>query len=141
MIILAAAISLYLFNAIVAGGGYPPFCSGYPPGGNCHANYGYTFTISINYTGPWILRYYGFHNGEVSGPHSDSYYLSSGSITGSGNYAKSVTLSGDDYYFLTLCAWAQKLDDSNSTLTLSVTGSNSTSAPMGSAYYCGGVAP
>ena len=35
----AAGLSFYLFNAIVAGGGYPPFCSGYPPGGNCHANY------------------------------------------------------------------------------------------------------
>jgi hypothetical protein len=140
-VIILGAVSFYLFYSIDAGEGYPPFCSGYPPGGNCHANYSYTFTVSLNYSGSWVLEYYGFHNGENASIHSDSYYLSSGNITGSGSYTKSVTLSGDDYYFLNLCARAQKLDNSNSTLALTVTGSNSTSLPMGSTYYFGGVVP
>ena len=144
-IAITVAVSTYLLISIVIGGGYlpslPPSCSGYPPGGNCHANYTYDFTITVNYSGPWVLNYYGFHNGEPSGPHSNSYYLSSGSYTGEGFYTTSVKLSGDNYYFLTLCAWAQKLDDSTSTLALTVTGSNSTSQPRGSTYYCGGVAP
>ena len=139
-LVVAAGVSVYLFNAFVAGGGYPPFCSGYPPGGNCHANYSYDFTITVNYTGSWLVQYHGFHNGENSGPNSDAYYTS-GNFSGRGSEARTVTLSGDDYYFLDLCATAYKLDNSSSTLTLSVTGSNSTSLPHGSTYYCGGVAP
>ena len=139
-IVLGAGVSIYFFNAIVAGGGYPPFCSGYPPGGNCHANYSYTFSISINYSGYWTAYYRGFHNSEVSSINSNSNYTG-GIFSGRGPDTMTVTLSGDNFHFLTLCAEAQKLDSSNSTLTLTVTGSNSTSLPSGSVYYCGGVAP
>jgi hypothetical protein len=139
-VVVAAGVSIYLINAIIAGGGYRPFCSGYPPGGDCHANYSYEFTIAVNYSGSWSVNYHGFHNGENSGPDSDVYYTS-GNFSGKGFGTRTVSLSGDNYHFLDLCATAYKLDNSSSTLTLSVTGSNSTSLPYGSTYYCGGVAP
>ena len=46
--------------------GQPPFCSGYPPGGDCPGNYSNTFQISLNYTGSWRASYYGFHGAGVS---------------------------------------------------------------------------
>jgi len=143
-IVIVAIGSTYLVASLIVGGGYlpslPPFCSGSPPGGDCHANYSYVFTIEVNYSGTWVVDYQGFHNGENSGPNSDAYYAS-GNFSGKGSYAQMVMLSGDNSYFLDLCATAHKLDNSSSTLTLSVTGSNSTSLPNGSTYYCGGVAP
>lgn len=102
-------------------------CSGYPPGGDCLATFNYTFTISVNYTGPWKLSYQG----------NDAR----GNDTGSGFFSKAVTLSGPNNNFLTLCATAQKLDASNSILILTVTGSNETALPYGSTSYCGGVVP
>jgi hypothetical protein len=140
VVIGAVGVSAYLFNAIVAGGGYPPFCSGYPSGGNCHANYSYDFTLTVNYSGSWSVSWRGFHNSEISSPSSTENYTG-GTYSGSGSNARTVALSGDNFHFLTLCATASKLDRSNSTLTLTSTGSNSTSLPYGSTYYCGGVAP
>jgi hypothetical protein len=102
-------------------------CSGYPPGGDCVATYNYTFTVSVNYTGPWKLTYQGNNV--------------SGNDTGSGFFSKDVTLSGLDTNMLTLCATAQKLDGSNNTLILTVTGYNETSLPYGVTSYCGGVVP
>jgi len=115
---------------------YPPFCSGYPPGGDCRANYSYTFTISLNYTGPWRLTYQGYASMGESNPTN-----ANGNLTGNGPYSRPVILTGPNNNGLTLCATAQKLDGSNTTLTLAVTGSNSTSAPYGSVTYCGGVVP
>jgi hypothetical protein len=113
-------------------------CSGYPPGGDCLATYNYTFTISVNYSGSWKLNYQGY-NCMVS---CESNPLNvSGNYTGSGFYSKAVTLSGLNNNGLTLCATAQKLDGSNSTLVLTVTGYNETSLPYGSTSYCGGVVP
>ena len=102
-------------------------CTGYPPGGNCLATYSYTFTISVNYTGQWKLTYQGNHV--------------SGNDTGSGFFSKAVTLSDLNTNWLTLCATAQKLDGSNDTLILTVTGHNETSLPYGVTSYCGGVVP
>jgi len=102
-------------------------CTGYPPGGDCLATYSYTFTISVNYTGPWKLTYQGNHV--------------SGNDTGSGFFSKAVTLSDLNTNWLTLCATAQKLDGSNDTLILTVTGHNETSLPYGVTSYCGGVVP
>lgn len=42
--------------------GRPPFCSGYPPGGDCPGNYSNAFQISANYTGSWRATYYGYHS-------------------------------------------------------------------------------
>ena len=74
LVILVAGVSFYLFDALVAGAGYPPFCSGYPPGGDCHANYSYTFTLGVNYSGPWELSFRGFHNSEIVAVDSDQNY-------------------------------------------------------------------
>jgi len=111
-------------------------CSGYPPGGDCLATYSYTFTLSVNYSGPWKLNYQGYNSLGKSNPLPIS-----GNYTGSGFYSKNVTLSGLNDNGLTLCATAQKLDGSNALLILSVTGYNKTSLPYGSTSYCGGVVP
>jgi hypothetical protein len=111
-------------------------CSGYPPDGDCLATYNYTFTISVNYTGPWKLSYQGYN----SLGNSDQADVS-GNDTGTGLFYKAVTLHGPDDNGLTLCATAQKLDGSNGTLILTVTGYNETSLPYGSTSYCGGVVP
>ena len=140
VLVVGAGLSVYLFNTIVANGGYPPFCSGYTPEGNCHANYSYSFTIIVNYSGSWSVTYRGFHNSEISSASSNVNYTG-GSYRGEGFETRTVKLSGDNFHFLTLCATAYKLNSSNLTLTLTVTGSNSTSIPYGSAYFCGGVAP
>jgi hypothetical protein len=111
-------------------------CSGYPPGGNCPGTYSYAFTVSVNYTGPWKLTYLGYNNlGKTNLSNV------SGSYSGSGFFAKNVTMTSVDTGGLTLCATAQKLDGSSSTLILTVTGFNETSLPYGSVSYCGGVVP
>lgn len=61
-----------------------------------------------------------------------------GSLNGTGYYSKLVTLTGPDGSGLELCAQAQKLDGTNNTLILTVTGYNETSQPYGSTSYCGG---
>jgi len=111
-------------------------CSGYPPGGNCPGTYNYTFTVSVNYTGPWKLTYLGYNNLGKTNPTNVS-----GSYTGSGFFAKNVTMTSVNTGGLSLCATAQKLDGSSSTLILTVTGYNETSLPYGSVSYCGGVVP
>ncbi len=111
-------------------------CSRYPPDGNCPGTYNYTFTASVNYTGPWKLTYLGYNNLGKTNPTNVS-----GNYTGSGYFAKNVTMTSVDTGGLTLCANAQKLDGSNSTLILTVTGHNQTSLPYGSTSYCGGVVP
>jgi hypothetical protein len=106
------------------------------PGESCLPTFSYIFTISINYTGSWNLIYQGYNSLGRSSPNNVS-----GGDTGSGFYSKSVTLSGLDSYGLTLCAAAQKLDGSGSTLILTLTGYNETSQPYGSASYCSSVNP
>ena len=98
--------------------------------------YNYTFTLSVNYSGPWHLTYLGYNNLGTSNATE-----ASGSHNGTGFYSKAVALSGSTYNGLTLCAQAQKLDTSNSTLVLRITGSNETSIPYGAVSYCGRVVP
>ena len=123
--------------------GDPPSCSGYPPGGNCPGTYSHSFTITVNYTGLWSLKYYGYHLAgdawlaEVGAPGS---YLQ-GSHNGTGSGSIGVAMSGPNNIGLTLCAFATKLDSSNNTLTLSIIGQNSTSVPYGSTYLCNTVVP
>jgi hypothetical protein len=111
-------------------------CSGSPPTGDCISAYSYTFTLSVNYTGPWKLAYEG-----CSGMGTCSLTPVMGSLNGTGFFSTPVTVSGLDNNGLTLCAQAQKLDGSGATLILTVTGYNETSLPYGSTSYCGGVAP
>jgi hypothetical protein len=119
--------------------GQPPFCSGYPPGGNCPGNYSYTFQISVNYRGPWQFTYYGYHTvGAPANPYSGVGNYTGGNFRGTGSVEENVTLSGPNTEGLTLCVQAQKLDSSNSPMTI---GSNSTSVPYGKAGWCSSVAP
>jgi hypothetical protein len=136
LIISVLVIGSGIYVAWLHETGQPPFCHGYPPGGDCPGNYSYTFTISVNYAGPWRLTYQGYASGGESNPTS-----AKGSLTGSGPYTRFVTLSGPNNNGLTLCAMAEKLDGSNSTLTLMITGNSETSLPYGATSYCGGVYP
>ena len=111
-------------------------CSGYPPGGDCITPYNYTFTLSVNYTGPWKVSYQGYNSLGRSNPTNVS-----GNYSGAGFNSMTITLRGLSNNGLTLCAQAQKLDASNAILTLTVTGHNETSLPYGVVSYCGGVVP
>jgi hypothetical protein len=112
-------------------------CSAYPPAGDCPGTFSYTFTISVNYTGPWTLTYEGCSGMSTCSPPTPVM----GSLNGTGYYSKPVTLTGPDSSGLELCAQAQKLDGSGNILILTVTGYNETSVPYGSVSYCGGVVP
>lgn len=92
--------------------------------------------MSVNYTGPWKLTYQGYNSLGKSNPTNVT-----GSYSGTGFYSVPITLRGLNNNGLTLCAQAQKLDDSDGTLILTVTGFNETPAPFGYVSYCGGVVP
>jgi hypothetical protein len=133
---------------VVAGGylvyGNPNFhaspqtstCSGFPPGGNCITTYSYAFIVSVNYTGPWKLAYQGYNSLGKSNPTD-----ARGNYSGAGFNSTTIVLGGLDNNGLTLCAQAQKLDNSTVPLILTITGRNETTLPFGSTSYCGGVAP
>lgn len=95
----------------------------------------FPFTISVNYGGSWRLVYWG-ENGTATQNNVE------GSLSGSGNYETTMTLSGVGYIERTLCANATKLDSQNLILTLTVAvKSNSTTASNPSAEVCFTVAP
>jgi len=130
VVMAVAALGYYTFETVA--------CSGYPPGGNCVAPYSYTFTISLNYTGSWRLTYSGQTNAGESNPSNVT-----GTSSGTGYLSVPIALSGLNNRMLTLCAHAQKLDASSSTLFLSIDSHypKNTSMPYGSVSTCGGVAP
>ncbi len=94
-ILLIAVAGGYLIWAFITGN--PPFCSGYPPGGNCPGQFSNAFDVEVNYSGPWSLYCFGYHNG---GNPTSGAYLTAGStygnFSGRGNYARSITLSGSN---------------------------------------------
>jgi hypothetical protein len=98
-----------------------------------------TFTISVNYSGPWKLSYQGYTTFGLGGANPTGANVT---VTGIGVYSKSITLSGPHNKGLWLCADAEKLDSSNTTLVLTVTGprsyQNETSLPHVSVLACGG---
>jgi hypothetical protein len=123
--------------------GQPPFCSGYPPGGNCPGTITNTFPVSVNYSGSWQATYYGFHGGARSSilPSNGTGSYTSGRFGGIGPSNRNITLSGPNSNVLLICVQVQKLDSSNSTLSLGIdTRANSTSLPFGIASLCAGVA-
>jgi hypothetical protein len=139
--IIVAIIVIILIGAVSAIAYYTvkfSSCSGNPPGGNCVAPYSNTFTISVNYTGPWRLHYSGQTNVGEANPFNVT-----GTRTGTGNFSEPVTLSGLNNRMLTICAQAQKLDASSSTLLLSIVplSPKNTSTPFGTVSACGAVAP
>jgi len=101
----------------------------------------HTFTISVNYSGPWKLSYQGYTTFGLGGANPTGANVT---VTGSGVYSKSMPLSGPHNKGLSLCADAEKLDSSNTTLVLTVTGprsdQNETSLPYVSVFACGGTA-
>ena len=125
-----AALGYYTFESAA--------CPGHPLGENCVAPYSYTFTISLNYSGPWRLTYSGQTNVGESNPSNVT-----STSSGTGYFSVLVTLSGSNNRMLTPRAQAQKLDASSSTLFLSI-GSlypKNTSMPYSSVSTWGGVAP
>jgi hypothetical protein len=64
-------------------------CSGSPPGGDCVSTYSYTFTLSVNYSGPWKLTYQGYNSLGEFNPTDVS-----GSYNGTGFFSTPVTISG-----------------------------------------------
>ena len=98
----------------------------------------HTFTISVNYSGPWKLSYQGYTTFGLGGANPTGANVT---VTGSGVYSKSIALSGPHYEGLALCATAEKLDSSNTALVLTVTGPqsghNDSSLPNVSILACG----
>ncbi len=102
----------------------------------------HTFTISVGYGGPWKLSYQGYTMFGLDGANPNGANVT---VTGSGAYSRSVTLTGPHGRGLSLCADAQKSDATNATLLLTVTGAashqNGTSLPHGSVLACAGAGP
>jgi hypothetical protein len=114
-------------------------CAGSPQGGGSNAagpTWNVNLPITVNYTGPWTLTYQGYDSLGRSNPTNTS-----GSCSGTGFYSLPVSVSGPTSDSLTLCAQAQKLDSSDATMILTITGDNETSLPNGSVSYCGGEIP
>jgi hypothetical protein len=140
LVIILVASGVYVFGSLLTG--TPPFCSadgnGYFP-----CSYSETFPISINYSGSWKAQYYGY-NGAPYGVFSSNGSFVGGNFNGTGDFIKSITLSGPDNKGLGICALAKKLDQSQNNLTISVGNpaySDSTNSPLGSTYICTGVYP
>jgi hypothetical protein len=101
----------------------------------CPHFFNQTYIISVSYGGPWGASYQGYLGNEGSGQ-----LVESGSFYGHapGNGPVTVTgwsASGE----ITLCAEAQKLDASNSTLVLTIlptTVTNQTSLAYGTTKSC-----
>jgi hypothetical protein len=125
-VVIVASVLLFETNAYVNTAQYIE--------GTSHSH---TFTVSLEYSGPWKLSYLGYT--ALLGVPSGQEKLSGANVTltGSGLYSRSITLSGPDNEGLSLCASAQKLDASNATMVLTVTGHNETSLPYGSVFTCG----
>jgi len=124
--------------------GQPPFCSGYPPGGNCPGNFTFTFRVAINYSGPWKAAYYGYHSvGAPPIPFAGSGNYTGGNFEGTGPGGKNITLSGPNTNGVTLCVQALKLDSSSSLMALGFVPlmSNTTSVPYGKASLCVSAVP
>jgi hypothetical protein len=95
----------------------------------------HAYEVDINYNGSWSLSYQ-VYNGlnVISGILEDS-----GNFTGRGSTNQSVSVLMDDANGMTTCFEAQKLQNSDSPLVLSLPQSNSedqTSVPFGAAEVC-----
>lgn len=90
------------------------------------------FTISVTYAGPWGLTYRGYLGDSQSGQP-----VTSGSFYGHAFANETVTVAGVSTVGTSICAEAQKLDASNSTLVLSIaSSSNQTSIAYGRTQVC-----
>ena len=105
-------------------------------GSGCPQLINYTFTISVSYAGPWGLSYQGY----VGLTESEKNLVGSGSFYGHGPTNESVMIGGTSTTGTSLCAEAQKLDASNSTLILRIVSAlnitNQTSLAYGTVKTC-----
>ena len=93
-----------------------------------------TFTVTVEYDGPWGLSYQGYLGAGTSGTP-----VQSGNFYGHGATNETITVSGTDTYGITACVQAQKLDASNAVLILKLPPSNSmnqTALPYGTVRLC-----
>ena len=97
----------------------------------CIGNWTAYFSISVNYAGAWNASYNATNTG-ISKP--------SGNYTGTGDNSTQIVVDAYGVVMIMFCATAQKMDSSNSTLSLTVnfagTGDPSTSLPFGSVQQC-----
>jgi hypothetical protein len=100
-------------------------------------SYSHTFTVSLEYSGPWKLSYQGYTTDVGLPPGPNKPLGANVTLTGSGPYSKSITLIEPDNEGLGLCASVQKLDASDAPMVLTVTYHNETSLPYGSVFTCG----
>ena len=101
----------------------------------CPHFFNQTYTISVDYAGPWGASYQGYLS------TNGSNLVESGSFYGYVSGNQSVTVNGwTSSDGITICAEAQKLDPSNSTLVLMilppVNVTNQTSSAYGSTKTC-----
>jgi hypothetical protein len=95
-----------------------------------------TWTISVSYLGPWGITYQGYLG---NGESELGLLVESGSFYGHGPANESVTVSGTTAVGTGICAEAQKLDASNSTLVVRILPPNvmnQTSIAYGTAKAC-----
>jgi hypothetical protein len=101
----------------------------------CPNFFNQTYTISVSYGGPWGASYQGYLGDSESGR-----LVESGSFFGHTPANESVTVTGTDTSGITICAEAQKLDASNSTLVLRILPTinvmNQTSLAYGTTKAC-----
>ena len=97
----------------------------------CIGNWTAYFSISVNYTGAWKASY------NATGTIINNF---SGNYTGTGDNSTQIVVDAYGVVVIMFCATAQKMDSSNSTLSLTVnfagTGDPSTSLPFGSVQQC-----
>ncbi len=91
---------------------------------------GFNFTLSVNYTGPWKLTYQGYNGLGIS-----NFTTVSGNYGGTGFDSRNITVGGSHNGW-TLCVQALKLDASNSTMSLTISGATTTSLQSGSISTC-----
>ena len=101
----------------------------------------WAFHVSVRYSGLWRISYYAYPSGRFTSSDIGTGSYAKGSYNGEGPNSRKVTLSAGNNENPIVCAIAQKLDSSNSNLTLTVDalpyyGSNSTTLPDGSTYVC-----
>jgi len=103
---------------------------------SCPHFWNQTYTILVNYTGDWIASYQGY-----LGTENESNLAEAGTFYGHAIGSQTFTITGwTQGQAITVCAEAQKLDSSSSTLILRILPPtnvmNETSSAYGTARTC-----
>ena len=106
----------------------------YTGGIGCPHSFNQTYTVSVDYSGPWGATYEGYLEVGQSGTPAES-----GSFYGLAPKNESVVFAGTLTFGTTFCVTAQKLDASNAMLIVRILPSeatNQTSVAYGTASAC-----